>query len=57
MTGAQLAAKAGICPSVLSTIERGTRTASPRSLTALAGALGCKPEDLMPPERPRRREA
>lgn len=56
-TGVQLAAEAGICPSVLSSIELGRRNASPRSLTSLARALGCEPEDLMAPERPSRKAA
>lgn len=57
MTGAQLAEAAGICPSVLSSIERGSRNASPRSLSGLARALGCEIEDLLPPSRSTRTRA
>lgn len=43
-----VALAAGISPGYLSELERGTRNPSPPTLAALASALGCLIEDLMP---------
>ena len=50
LTVTELAAKAGINMSYLWQLENGKYSASPRVLGALADALECDVEDLMPPE-------
>ena len=47
MTQRQLARSAGINPLYLSQIERGRRTGSARTLSALAVALGVDVDDLI----------
>ena len=47
MTQKQLAGAAGINPLCLSQIERGVRTGSARTLSALAEALGVNVDDLI----------
>ena len=47
MTQKQLAGAAGINPLYLSQIERGVRTGSARTLSALAEALGVDVDDLI----------
>ncbi|MDG4768862.1 helix-turn-helix transcriptional regulator [Solwaraspora sp. WMMD792] len=46
-----LAKAAGISPSHLAELENNTRNAGPRTLVALAEALGVPASDLMPPAR------
>ena len=46
MTRKQLAGAAGINPLYLSQIERGVRTGSARTLSALSKALGVDVDDL-----------
>lgn len=48
LTGAQLAAKAGMAPSAVSQIETGKRSPSAASIVKLAGALGVPEGDLFP---------
>jgi transcriptional regulator with XRE-family HTH domain len=48
LTGAQLAARAGLAPSAVSQIETGKRTPSSTSVAKLAEALGVEPGDLFP---------
>jgi len=48
LTGAQLAAKAGMAPSAVSQIETGRRTPSSTSVLKLATALGVEVGDLYP---------
>lgn len=48
LTGAQLAAKAGMVPSAVSQIETGRRSPSSASVVKLAEALGARPGDLFP---------
>jgi transcriptional regulator with XRE-family HTH domain len=53
LTGAQLAARAGLAPSAVSQIETGKRTPSSISVIKLAGALGIEVGDLFPkPQTP-----
>lgn len=48
LTGAQLAARAGMAPSAVSQIENGKRTPSSTSVIKLAAALNVAPGDLYP---------
>lgn len=48
LTGAQLAARAGMAPSAVSQIETGKRSPSSTSVVKLAGALGLGVEELFP---------
>ena len=48
LTGAELAAKAGMAPSAVSQIETGKRTPSSTSVVKLASALGVEVGDLYP---------
>ena len=48
LTGAQLAAKAGMAPSAVSQIETGKRTPSSSSVVKLAAALGVEVGELFP---------
>lgn len=48
LTGAQLAARAGMAPSAVSQIETGRRTPSSTSVVKLAAALGAEVSDLFP---------
>jgi transcriptional regulator with XRE-family HTH domain len=48
LTGAQLAARAGMAPSAVSQIETGRRSPSSTSVMKLAGALGVEPGELYP---------
>jgi transcriptional regulator with XRE-family HTH domain len=48
LTGAQLAARAGMAPSAVSQIETGKRTPSSASVIKLASALGAEVGDLYP---------
>jgi transcriptional regulator with XRE-family HTH domain len=48
LTQAQLAAAAGISTETVSNIERGVYRPLPLTARALAGALGCEPEELVP---------
>jgi transcriptional regulator with XRE-family HTH domain len=48
LTGAQLAARAGMAPSAISQIETGKRTPSSASVIKLAEALGAEVGDLYP---------
>ena len=48
LTGAQLAARAGMAPSAVSQIETGKRTPSSTSVIKLAAALNVAPGDLYP---------
>lgn len=48
LTGAQLAARAGMAPSAVSQIETGKRTPSSASVVKLAGALGIAVGELYP---------
>jgi transcriptional regulator with XRE-family HTH domain len=48
LTGAQLAARAGLAPSAVSQIETGKRTPSSASVIKLAAALGVEVGDLYP---------
>ncbi|RWB99896.1 MAG: XRE family transcriptional regulator [Mesorhizobium sp.] len=49
LSGRQLAAEAGITPSMLSQIERGAKTASTQTLEAIAGILDV-PLDVVSPD-------
>ena len=53
LTGAQLAARAGMAPSTVSQIETGKRSPSSASVMKLAQALGIEAGDLFPLEQPR----
>jgi transcriptional regulator with XRE-family HTH domain len=48
LTGAHLAARAGMAPSAVSQIETGKRTPSSTSVAKLAEALSVEPGDLFP---------
>src|SRR5918997_3793121 len=48
LTGAQLAARAGMAPSAVSQIETGKRTPNSTSVIKLAAALGVEAGDLFP---------
>ncbi len=48
LTGAQLAARAGMAPSAVSQIETGKRTPNSTSVIKLAAALGLEAGDLLP---------
>jgi transcriptional regulator with XRE-family HTH domain len=48
LTGAQLAARAGMAPSAVSQIETGKRTPSSTSVMKLAEALGVEVAELFP---------
>jgi transcriptional regulator with XRE-family HTH domain len=48
LTGAQLAARAGMAPSAVSQIETGRRSPSSTSVMKLASALGVEPGELYP---------
>jgi len=50
----QVAAAAGISPSYLSEIEKGTRSVSPVTLAAIADACGTTSDKLVNPELARR---
>jgi transcriptional regulator with XRE-family HTH domain len=52
LTGAQLAARAGMAPSAVSQIETGKRTPSSTSVIKLASALGAEVADLFPKTQP-----
>jgi transcriptional regulator with XRE-family HTH domain len=53
LTGAQLAARAGMAPSAVSQIETGKRSPSSASVIKLAQALGVEAGELFPLEQPR----
>ena len=48
MTQDVLASKAGLNRKTIMEVEKGTQDLSLKSLTALAGALGVKPSELIP---------
>jgi transcriptional regulator with XRE-family HTH domain len=48
LTQAELAGRAGVGQSYISKMERGTQSADPKTVGALARALGCTIADLMP---------
>ncbi|TQE35442.1 helix-turn-helix domain-containing protein [Streptomyces ipomoeae] len=50
LTQIALAARAGLSPAHMSSIERGGRGASPKVLARLATVLDCEIADLMPQE-------
>lgn len=45
-----LAARAGISPNTVTNLERAVFNTRPGTLAAIANALGCEIEDLMPPD-------
>jgi len=48
MTQEELAEKANLHPTYVSSVERGERNISIENIVILAKALGCSPKDLMP---------
>ena len=57
LTRTQLAAATGVSLSLISEIEHGSRNARPPLIEAMAGVLGCSPDQLKRDQGPGRRLA